>query len=35
MLAIEIQKLVTIVNKDLNINMDNIRYVGEKTSCQQ
>jgi hypothetical protein len=28
------QKLITIVNKDLYINRNNIIYVGETTACQ-
>lgn len=28
------QKLTTIVNKDLYINIDNVIYVGETTACQ-
>ena len=27
------QEMITIVNKDLYINRNNLRYVGEKTVC--
>ncbi len=27
-------KMVTIVNEDLYINSNNLKYVGEKTACR-